>query len=106
MSKRLATRRVKGRTVIAVTTIVTFILSCPVVHCHGSESQTQASAKANTEARLDPDAVREAEQRLTDLGYWAGPIDQTFDLASRQALIAFQKVGGAQTYRIAYWRRA
>lgn len=34
----------------------------------------------------------EAEQRLWDLGYWAGPIDGKFDSASRHALVAFQKV--------------
>ena len=37
---------------------------------------------------------RQAEQRLSDLGYWAGPIDGKIDSASRQALIAFQKVEG------------
>jgi peptidoglycan hydrolase-like protein with peptidoglycan-binding domain len=37
---------------------------------------------------------REAEQRLWDLGYWAGPVDGKFDSASRHALIAFQKVEG------------
>jgi len=37
---------------------------------------------------------RQAEQRLWELGYWAGPIDGKFDSASRQALIAFQKVEG------------
>ena len=35
--------------------------------------------------------VREAERRLTDLGYWAGPVDGRLDEATRQALIAFQK---------------
>ncbi|MDQ5845114.1 MAG: L,D-transpeptidase family protein [Acidobacteriota bacterium] len=34
----------------------------------------------------------EAEQRLSDLGYWTGPIDGTLDPAFRHALIAFQKV--------------
>ena len=37
---------------------------------------------------------RQAEQRLWELGYWAGPIDGKFDPASRQALVAFQKVEG------------
>jgi cell wall hydrolase len=37
---------------------------------------------------------RQAEQRLWQLGYWAGPIDGRFDSASRQALVAFQKVEG------------
>ncbi len=35
-----------------------------------------------------------AEQRLWELGYWAGPIDGKFDTASRHALIAFQKIEG------------
>ena len=38
----------------------------------------------------------EAEQRLSALGYWTGPVDGTLDPSSRQALIAFQKVEGRQ----------
>jgi Putative peptidoglycan binding domain len=35
-----------------------------------------------------------AEKRPWELGYWAGPVDGTFDSASRHALVAFQKVEG------------
>ena len=35
-----------------------------------------------------------AEQRLAELGYWTGKVDGRWDGASRQALIAFQKVEG------------
>lgn len=35
--------------------------------------------------------IKEAEQRLVSLGYWAGAVDGVFDVGSRQALIAFQK---------------
>jgi peptidoglycan hydrolase-like protein with peptidoglycan-binding domain len=38
--------------------------------------------------------TREAEQRLSELGYWTGPIDGIFDPASHSALIAFQKWEG------------
>ncbi|MGZ5434890.1 MAG: L,D-transpeptidase family protein [Pyrinomonadaceae bacterium] len=38
--------------------------------------------------------IMEAEQRLSDLGYWTGPIDGSFDESSRHALIAFQKIEG------------
>ena len=41
---------------------------------------------------LGSQEILEAEQRLWDLGYWAGPVDGKFDSDSRHALIAFQKV--------------
>lgn len=52
-----------------------------------------------TERRVKPQTVSpaevlEAEQRLTDLGYWTGPVDGKLDSGSRHALIAFQKVEG------------
>jgi peptidoglycan hydrolase-like protein with peptidoglycan-binding domain len=34
----------------------------------------------------------EAQQRLLDLGYWAGSVDGVLDIRFRHALIAFQKV--------------
>src|SRR5437763_16504689 len=39
---------------------------------------------------------REAEQSLSRLGYWTGPIDGVFDAGSRSALIAFQKWQGRE----------
>jgi hypothetical protein len=42
--------------------------------------------------QLSATEILEAEQRLWDLGYWAGRVDGNFDSASRHALIAFQKV--------------
>jgi hypothetical protein len=36
----------------------------------------------------------EAEQLLSALGYWTGPVDGVFDSVFRHALIAFQKVEG------------
>src|ERR1043165_4386639 len=38
--------------------------------------------------------IKEAERGLVSLGYWAGRVDGVFDVASRQALIAFQKWEG------------
>jgi hypothetical protein len=40
--------------------------------------------------------IKEAEQRLSNLGYWTGPIDGVFDSGSRSALIAFQKWEGRE----------
>jgi lipoprotein-anchoring transpeptidase ErfK/SrfK len=45
---------------------------------------------------LTPAEIRQAEQRLKDLGYWTGPVDGVWDAATRHAFIAFQKVSGAK----------
>ena len=44
--------------------------------------------------RPTPAEIMEAEQRLSDLGYWTGPVDGSFDSSSEHALVAFQKVEG------------
>ena len=45
--------------------------------------------------------IREAERRLSALGYWTGPVDGLFDPATRTAVVAFQKwEGRAVTGRI------
>lgn len=38
--------------------------------------------------------IKAAEQRLSESGYWTGPIDGVFDSSTRWALIAFQKYEG------------
>jgi N-acetylmuramoyl-L-alanine amidase len=40
---------------------------------------------------LTPSQIKEAESRLSQLGYWTGPIDGRFDVATQAALVAFQK---------------
>lgn len=45
-------------------------------------------------ASLTRRQIKEAEQRLSELGYWTGNIDGVFDQASRSALMAFQKYEG------------
>lgn len=44
--------------------------------------------------RSNGEMIGEAEQRLSDLGYWIGSRDGVFTAQDRQALIAFQKVQG------------
>lgn len=61
----------------------------------GVYSGTEAFARKFTSSpaqQLSKEERREAEQRLWDLGYWAGPVDGKFDSDSRHALRAFQKV--------------
>lgn len=56
---------------------------------HGSLTRIKAKHASLTRAE-----TREAERRLSDLGYWTGAVDGVFDPATRAALIAFQKWEG------------
>lgn len=52
--------------------------------------------KKARKARITAAEIREAEQILSDLGYWVGRVDGTLDEASRHGLVAFQKVEGRE----------
>ena len=49
------------------------------------------AATAQQSTKLNRAQTREAEHRLSQLGYWTGPVDGIFDTGSKAALIAFQK---------------
>jgi hypothetical protein len=49
----------------------------------------QQNGKQHTS--LTRSQTREAERRLSDMGYWTGAVDGLFDPATQSALIAFQK---------------
>ncbi|HEY2961433.1 MAG TPA: L,D-transpeptidase family protein [Pyrinomonadaceae bacterium] len=51
-------------------------------------------AQRRRPAPLTRAQIKEAEQRLAELGYWSGRVDGMFDAASQFALIAFQKWEG------------
>lgn len=59
-----------------------------------SVSAPSFAQRAN--ATLTRAQIKEAEQRLSDSGYWTGPVDGVFDAGSRSALIAFQKWHGRE----------
>jgi N-acetylmuramoyl-L-alanine amidase len=54
-------------------------------------SSSFASAQRPSMTRAQ---TREAERRLAELGYWTGAVDGIVDLATRSALVAFQKWEG------------
>ena len=56
-----------------------------------TSSIATAQQRAATVSRAQ---TREAESRLTEMGYWSGAVDGVFDSASHAALIAFQKWEG------------
>jgi len=59
-------------------------------------TQSSAFAKGKKRVGRPPNRaeVREAERRLSEMGYWTGPIDGVFDDRSRAALVTFQKWEG------------
>ena len=70
---------------------VAILLMCWTVGAGSNGVRVHKSAKPDPPELSTLQKV-EAEQRLSDLGYWTGPVDGKFDADSRHALIAFQKV--------------
>lgn len=62
----------------------------------GNAIQARGLAKKGMAQEVSKEEIVAAERRLSELGYWTGPVDGTLDSASRHALIAFQKVEGRQ----------
>ena len=73
--------RVRTRVLLAL------ILACATIPAAAAPSRGSSAPLSASERKA-------AERRLTDLGYWAGPVDGTWDEASRHALVAFQKLEG------------
>ena len=70
--------------------LVAIVLMFCSVNYGSSRVRAQRASKPARE--LTTQQKLEAEQRLWNLGYWAGRVDGKFDSDSRHALIAFQKV--------------
>ncbi len=64
-----------------LTICLLLILAPPIVRAQQRASLTRAE-------------TREAERRLSHMGYWTGAVDGVFDTGSQSALIAFQKWEG------------
>lgn len=67
-------------------TICLVVISTPLV--------VEAQQRKNRPTSLTRAETREAEHRLSEMGYWTGAVDGLFDPATRSALIAFQKWEG------------
>jgi peptidoglycan hydrolase-like protein with peptidoglycan-binding domain len=60
----------------------------------GETPKLRDTQSDHTSTILTRAQTREAERRLSELGYWTGPVDGIFDPATQSALIAFQKWEG------------
>lgn len=74
-----------------------FLLLCfslaLVVIANGALPDRRVSKRGQRQG-LSVEERLEAEQRLSQMGYWTGPVDGDLDTSSQHALIAFQKVEG------------
>jgi len=61
---------------------------CVFVMLIATHATASAQQKRVTLTRAE---IKQAEGKLSELGYWTGPVDGVLDAATKQALIAFQK---------------
>lgn len=80
-------------TIRDLTPSLLLIVCLLVITSTQSIASTQQSRNRQTRAPNRAEA-KEAERRLSEIGYWTGPVDGVIDGATRSALIAFQKVEG------------
>ena len=73
----------KVKSIIVVLLMATLAVSGPAVFADGRARKSRQAA-----------LIREAEQLLSNFGYWTGRIDGVQDAGFRHALMAFQKVEG------------
>ena len=74
-------------------------LTAAVILTIGLLVSTSAESAASTKATkrdkpLTSAELKEAERRLSEMGYWTGRVDGVFDSVTRTALISFQKWEG------------
>ena len=85
-----------ARYMLAVILVVSLVMAATITPIEANAgakrargNQRKSSAKP---LKITREVVREAQQRLADLGYWIGAADGKWGEASRHGLIAFQKV--------------
>jgi lipoprotein-anchoring transpeptidase ErfK/SrfK len=71
------------------------LLSIGVVVSSSAFASTTDKKKKHS-APVTRSEAKEAERRLSEMGFWTGPIDGVVDGNTREALIAFQKIEGMQ----------
>lgn len=88
-------RRTKPRAGLAIRGVLALTLLAAI----GSAAMAQKGRGSHVKRPNPPslEVVLTAERRLSELGYWTGPVDGKIDQAFGHSLIAFQKVEGRKT---------
>jgi hypothetical protein len=82
--------RMRKQTIKLVFVISIISVSLPSTVAISARQKISGKTQSLSMSPLTVEEIRTAEQRLVDLGYWTGAIDD----ASHHALIAFQKIEG------------
>jgi peptidoglycan hydrolase-like protein with peptidoglycan-binding domain len=94
----LKKRNIQALRFVELRSPITFLILCSLafITFAGEVTHARSVSKGVVATGASFEEILTAEKRLSDLGYWTGPIDGTLDSGSRHALIAFQKVEGRQ----------
>ena len=77
--------------------VVAELLTIALLVLTSTESAANTKAKKRDSGPLTCTEVKEAERRLSEMGYWTGRLDGVIDNATQTAVIAFQKWEGRKT---------
>ena len=74
--------------------IAAVVLTIGLLVSTSAESAASTKAKNRERGPLTRAELKEAERRLSEMGYWTGRVDGVIDSVTRTALVAFQKWEG------------
>jgi len=91
-------RNIQALRFVELRSQITFLILCSLafITFAGEVTQARSLSKKIAATEVSFEETLTAERRLSELGYWTGPVDGALDSGSRHALIAFQKVEGRQ----------
>lgn len=75
-------------------TVLTVIVVLALVPSGLARQRRHLQKKANRATPIEPERVQKAQAKLAELGYWVGDDKAVGGVGFRNALIAFQKIGG------------
>ena len=88
----MRTPKIKMKSCLTICLLL--ISTLAIASAQQSRKHQVTSTRTPSRGSLTRAQTREAERRLSDMGYWTGEVDGLFDPATRSGLIAFQKWEG------------
>src|SRR5713101_2159207 len=83
------------KALVTAASVLIGVLMSPAIDAGGAVQRARRESHRTPpprRVRITPEMIREAQQRLIELGYWIEGADGKWGEASRHGLIAFQKI--------------